>query len=269
MAGSDVKREGWSAGELGEQSAYEDSTEIGRRLRRGDETVGDADTRDVVGGVRNEETSHGREDQDTLHESAEDFVRRTPTDTGPREIERPPDSYRHGERPATGPAQAAGRDLGLLRKLLLPYTSGEPRAAAAVTNDYSTFVHLAPHALLQESVTAALRRGERRQELGTLAERLAESYTEYDRGEAFAHVLDASPGPPPAGVSQSMTPAELRALVPRIAAQNPTTIDRLAKLVAEDPGRAHALGTKVLAEILSSAAEAWRLDSESGEQSGG
>jgi hypothetical protein len=37
------------AEDLGEQSAYEDATEMKRRLRRGDESKGDADDRDVAG----------------------------------------------------------------------------------------------------------------------------------------------------------------------------------------------------------------------------
>ena len=254
MAEGDVKREGWGAEDLGEQSAYEDSTEMGRRLRRGDETAGDPDARDVAGRVRDEETSHGREDQDTLRESAEDFAAREPTDTGPRAVEGPPESHRRGTKPATEVVPAVDRELEL-RKLLLPYRPGEPRAAEEVANDYTAFVHLAPRSLLQESITATLRRSERRSELGALAERLAESYTEDDRGEAFARVLDASPGPPPAGLHQAMTPAELHVLVPLIAAQNPATIDRLAALIADDPGRAQALGREVLREILLSAAE--------------
>ena len=34
---------------LGNESAYEDATEMKRRLRRGDESKGDADERDVAG----------------------------------------------------------------------------------------------------------------------------------------------------------------------------------------------------------------------------
>jgi len=34
---------------LGNESAYEDSTEMKRRMRRGDESKGDADERDVAG----------------------------------------------------------------------------------------------------------------------------------------------------------------------------------------------------------------------------
>jgi hypothetical protein len=65
MAKADVKKEGWSAEELGEQSSYEGTTEIGRRLRRGDETAGDPNTRDVAGVIPEEDTPHGRELRDT------------------------------------------------------------------------------------------------------------------------------------------------------------------------------------------------------------
>ena len=34
---------------LGKESAYEDATEMKRRIRRGDESKGDADDRDVAG----------------------------------------------------------------------------------------------------------------------------------------------------------------------------------------------------------------------------
>jgi hypothetical protein len=37
------------AEDLGEQSAYEDTTEFKRRLRRGDESKGDPDERDIAG----------------------------------------------------------------------------------------------------------------------------------------------------------------------------------------------------------------------------
>jgi hypothetical protein len=43
------KQEDRVAEDLGEQSAYEDATEMKRRLRRGDESKGDADDRDVAG----------------------------------------------------------------------------------------------------------------------------------------------------------------------------------------------------------------------------
>jgi hypothetical protein len=68
----DVKKEGWSAEELGEQSTYEDTTEISRRLRRGDETVGDANARDVAGTIPEKDTPHGREARDRPQESSEE-----------------------------------------------------------------------------------------------------------------------------------------------------------------------------------------------------
>ena len=70
---TDTKRNHWSAEELGEQSSYEDETEIKRRLARGDETVGKPDERDVAGSVPVEDTPEGREDQaslDTVTEKA-------------------------------------------------------------------------------------------------------------------------------------------------------------------------------------------------------
>jgi hypothetical protein len=72
MAKGNVKKEGWSAEELGEQSSYEGTTEISRRLRRGDETAGDPNARDVAGAIPEQDTPHGRELRDTLHESAEE-----------------------------------------------------------------------------------------------------------------------------------------------------------------------------------------------------
>ena len=72
MAKADVKKEGWSAEELGEQSSYEGATEIARRLRRGDETKGDPNARDVAGAIPEEDTPHGRELRDRPHESAEE-----------------------------------------------------------------------------------------------------------------------------------------------------------------------------------------------------
>ena len=55
------KREGWSAEDLGEQSSYEGTTEMSRRLRRGNETAGDPNERDVAGAIPKEDTSQGRE----------------------------------------------------------------------------------------------------------------------------------------------------------------------------------------------------------------
>lgn len=89
MEGRNTEREGWNADELGEQSSYEDTTEIKRRLRRGDETVGDADARDVAGDAPAGETPETREDQDTLRQPPEESATRTPADARPRETENP------------------------------------------------------------------------------------------------------------------------------------------------------------------------------------
>ena len=72
LANEDVEKEGWSAEDLGEESSYEDETEISRRLRRGDETAGDPNARDVAGAVPEEDTAHGREMRDKPHEPDED-----------------------------------------------------------------------------------------------------------------------------------------------------------------------------------------------------
>jgi hypothetical protein len=50
---------------LGNESAYEDTTEMKRRLRRGDESKGDADERDVAGDYADEhpENTDTAEDQ--------------------------------------------------------------------------------------------------------------------------------------------------------------------------------------------------------------
>jgi len=44
-----VERDGFTAEELGEASAYNDTTEMAQQMRRGDETEGDPNDRDVVG----------------------------------------------------------------------------------------------------------------------------------------------------------------------------------------------------------------------------
>ncbi|HVF46909.1 MAG TPA: hypothetical protein VNA17_05020 [Pyrinomonadaceae bacterium] len=47
--GEVVAAEGYSSEELAEQSAYSGETETARQMRRGDESKGDADDRDVAG----------------------------------------------------------------------------------------------------------------------------------------------------------------------------------------------------------------------------
>jgi hypothetical protein len=44
-----VKRDGFSAEELGEASAYDSTTEMAQMMRRGDESEGDPNDRDIVG----------------------------------------------------------------------------------------------------------------------------------------------------------------------------------------------------------------------------
>lgn len=58
----DVERDDWSAENISEEAANESSDEILRKMLRGDETDGDADERDVVGGVESADTPHGSEE---------------------------------------------------------------------------------------------------------------------------------------------------------------------------------------------------------------
>ncbi|MBX7171512.1 MAG: hypothetical protein K1X72_11195 [Pyrinomonadaceae bacterium] len=52
-----IKRDGFTAEEIGEASAYEDETETAQRIRRGDETKGNPDERDIVAVVKSEDVS--------------------------------------------------------------------------------------------------------------------------------------------------------------------------------------------------------------------
>ena len=152
---------------------------------------------------------------------------------------------------SAAPAPPVDRDVEL-RQLLQAYAKEKQFTNAG--NDYSKFVHFAPHTLLHNSIAEVLRNKSRRQ-IGMIAQRLAESYPEVDRDRAFAKLLD-SPGPPLAGFHRGMTPAEIGTLVPQLVAHNSATIDRLAELIAGDPGRARQLGPELLAEILKVAASA-------------
>lgn len=58
-------REGFTAEELGEASIYDDQTQIAQQMRRGDESEGDPDARDVVGATSVQNTNEARQDQDT------------------------------------------------------------------------------------------------------------------------------------------------------------------------------------------------------------
>jgi hypothetical protein len=55
--GQKVERDGYTADEIGTQSAYDDETDAARRLRRGDESRGDGDERDIAGAVGSDEVS--------------------------------------------------------------------------------------------------------------------------------------------------------------------------------------------------------------------
>lgn len=54
-----------SAGELGDQSSYEDTTDMQRQMSRGDETKGDANKRDAAGAPAVKNTEEARQDRDT------------------------------------------------------------------------------------------------------------------------------------------------------------------------------------------------------------
>lgn len=56
------EREGWNIEKLSEEASQKDEDEIQRQTLRGDETKGNPDNRDVVGGVDADETPHGREE---------------------------------------------------------------------------------------------------------------------------------------------------------------------------------------------------------------
>lgn len=56
-----VEKDGWDAEELAEQATNEESDDIVRRMRRGDETVGNPDERDVAGVPDYEELKNKKE----------------------------------------------------------------------------------------------------------------------------------------------------------------------------------------------------------------
>lgn len=69
---TNIEREGWQADELGEQSAYQDSTEFARQIVRGDESKGDPDKRDIAGSIPLIETTDGMPHRKTPEENAEE-----------------------------------------------------------------------------------------------------------------------------------------------------------------------------------------------------
>ena len=56
------KREGWDSKKLSDEASQKDGDEIQREMRRGDESEGSPDDRDVAGSVDSNETAHGREE---------------------------------------------------------------------------------------------------------------------------------------------------------------------------------------------------------------
>lgn len=63
-----IKREGWKAEELIEESANQESDEIVRKILRGDETKGDPDERDIVGTPNFDDTPRGRREESKKNE---------------------------------------------------------------------------------------------------------------------------------------------------------------------------------------------------------
>ncbi len=61
----DVERDDWSAEKISEEGANEQSDDTLRRMLRGDETIGDADERDIAGGVESADTPQGSEEVKT------------------------------------------------------------------------------------------------------------------------------------------------------------------------------------------------------------
>ena len=57
-----VKRQGWDAEQLTNESTNKPSDEMLREVLRGDESEGNANDRDIVGSVDSQETPQGREE---------------------------------------------------------------------------------------------------------------------------------------------------------------------------------------------------------------
>jgi len=52
----------WDADDLGTEASQMDEDEVRRRMRRGDETSGDTESRDAAGAPASIDTPHGREE---------------------------------------------------------------------------------------------------------------------------------------------------------------------------------------------------------------
>ncbi len=60
--GDEGQRDEWSVKELADEASQIDENEIQRQLRRGDETKGDAEERDIAGRSASRDTPQGREE---------------------------------------------------------------------------------------------------------------------------------------------------------------------------------------------------------------
>lgn len=60
--GNEGQRDEWSVKELADEASQIDENEIQRQLRRGNETKGDAEDRDIAGRSASKDTPQGREE---------------------------------------------------------------------------------------------------------------------------------------------------------------------------------------------------------------
>lgn len=79
------------AEELGEESSYEGETDMKRRVRRGDESKGDPDTRDVAGAPSVGETPEARENHSATHVNTGSAQERESSETAPGKLKRAED----------------------------------------------------------------------------------------------------------------------------------------------------------------------------------
>ncbi len=86
MAEEERDRKGRTAETLGEESSYEGQTEMRRRIRRGDETEGDPDARDIAGAPSVGETPEGREDRSPTHHTKDSVPLRERATTTPGDL---------------------------------------------------------------------------------------------------------------------------------------------------------------------------------------
>ncbi len=112
MKQSNPEREGFTAEELGEASIYDDATQIAQQMRRGDETQGDPNSRDIAGVAAFKDTEEGRTDRDTVPRTKEDVNNRKDTknaDTTMRETMSPNEGTNDEKRTEDAADAASGR----------------------------------------------------------------------------------------------------------------------------------------------------------------